>query len=215
MGLSDFPPELLTKIFLQLSYGSLLSVTAVCVQWNAIVTDDPALRVQMFKKLSKVYVEPGCDEPIREGYFCDSSIPGAGEPIRLHPAVQMASCNMGSDEPSVFFISEGSFPRLKNLAIADDFISIPVITMLKIEIEIPDTPYHGGFKFKVKNSKGVKLTDFFTELKRELTREVLTQQMGFMTRGELLGNWVLYKGLVKIVKTGLGCSAELSVGRFT
>lgn len=58
-SLNDFPPELLTRIFLQLSYKSLLSVLAVSVLWNALVTEDPALSVQMFKKRSTVYAEPG------------------------------------------------------------------------------------------------------------------------------------------------------------
>jgi hypothetical protein len=49
----------LAKIFLQLSYKSLLRVLAVSVQWNAIVSKDPALSVQMFKRLSTVYVETG------------------------------------------------------------------------------------------------------------------------------------------------------------
>jgi hypothetical protein len=34
-------------------------VLAVSVQWNAIVSKDPALSVQMFKRLSTVYVETG------------------------------------------------------------------------------------------------------------------------------------------------------------
>ncbi|KAJ7464558.1 hypothetical protein FB451DRAFT_1179680 [Mycena latifolia] len=37
MSLGDFSPELLAKIFLNLSYKSLLSVMAVSVKWNAIV----------------------------------------------------------------------------------------------------------------------------------------------------------------------------------
>lgn len=55
----DFPPELLTKIFLNLAYKSLLRVMAVCVRWNAIVAQDPSLAVHMFKKCTQVYVEPG------------------------------------------------------------------------------------------------------------------------------------------------------------
>jgi hypothetical protein len=49
----------LSKIFRHLSYESLLSVQAVCVQWHAIVGEDPELGVQMFKRMSKVYVGPG------------------------------------------------------------------------------------------------------------------------------------------------------------
>jgi hypothetical protein len=60
-GLNDFSPEVLTRIFLHLPYSSLLSVSAVSVQWKAIVAKDPSLSVQIFKKRTKVYVEPGAE----------------------------------------------------------------------------------------------------------------------------------------------------------
>ncbi|KAJ7763589.1 hypothetical protein DFH07DRAFT_770770 [Mycena maculata] len=49
-------------IFLHLSHKALLSVLAVCFQWNTIIIKDPTLSIQMFKKSTKVYVEPGCHE---------------------------------------------------------------------------------------------------------------------------------------------------------
>ncbi|KAJ7763588.1 hypothetical protein DFH07DRAFT_812536, partial [Mycena maculata] len=58
MSLNHFPLKLLVKIFFHLPYTSLLSVLAVCVKWNVIVAEDPALGVLMFKKLSKVSVGP-------------------------------------------------------------------------------------------------------------------------------------------------------------
>jgi hypothetical protein len=60
-SLEDFPPEILARIFLNLSYKSLLSVLVVCAQWHEIVTQDPALSVQMFRRASRVYVEPGAE----------------------------------------------------------------------------------------------------------------------------------------------------------
>jgi hypothetical protein len=67
-SLKAFAPELLTRIFLQLSYKSILRVEAVCVEWKAIVSKHPELKVQMFKKLSKEFVEPGARSPCIGGY---------------------------------------------------------------------------------------------------------------------------------------------------
>ncbi|KAJ7509759.1 hypothetical protein B0H11DRAFT_2184278 [Mycena galericulata] len=211
MGLSDFPLELLTKIFLHVSYKSLLSVMAVCVQWNAIVTDDPSLSVQMFRKLSKVYVEPGCHERMR-GRRSDSSAAEGAEPIRLHPAVQKASYVMGADVSSVkFYTGDRNRPFLDGLAIANDFISIPVVTM--VTIQIPDRGFApNAFKVKVKNSKGVKIIDIFTRLQIESNRRIMTERYGVMTRAEFLGDHLHYEGLSAVVRTGLGCSAELYLG---
>jgi hypothetical protein len=72
----------LTKIFRLLSYESLLVVQAVCVQWHAIVGDDPELGVHMFKRMSKVYVEPGAIITLSvQAQFCLVLIHGwAGSP---------------------------------------------------------------------------------------------------------------------------------------
>ncbi|KAJ7509757.1 hypothetical protein B0H11DRAFT_1257465 [Mycena galericulata] len=189
MCLNDFPPELLAKIFLQLSYRSLLSVVAVSVQWNSIVTDDPALGVQMFKKGSEVYVEPGCHERM-QWFHPDPAAAEAAEPIRLPPAVQKASYTMGNDIASVyyynmpdFFENPGAFmkedavsrrqiprnfPKLTELAIANDLISIPAVTMIMIQVQVP-VPMRptDTFTIEVKNDKGVRLIDLFTGLQTE------------------------------------------------
>ncbi|KAJ7124409.1 hypothetical protein C8R44DRAFT_852276 [Mycena epipterygia] len=79
----DFPPELLAKIFLKLSYTSLLSVMTVSAQWHAIVREDPALAVQMFKR-----------------------------PSTLHPAVQIASYVMGEPLDCVYFYNDRELSSL-------------------------------------------------------------------------------------------------------
>ncbi|KAJ7108840.1 hypothetical protein C8R43DRAFT_1043613 [Mycena crocata] len=163
MGLDDFPPELLTRIFLQLSFKSLLCVLAVSAQWNAIVAEDPALKVHMFKSLSKEYVEEGSSEPCIAHSTPRNEIPGA-DPIRLHPALQTASYLLGQSANSVsFYTNSDDWPRLNKLAIANDFISIPVVTMVKITIP-QRTVSPNGFKIKVKNGKGVRLVDVFAAL---------------------------------------------------
>ncbi|KAJ7763605.1 hypothetical protein DFH07DRAFT_770781 [Mycena maculata] len=196
-----------TTIAKMLSYKSLLSVIAVSVQWNAIVTDDPALGVQMFKKLSKVYVEAGCDEPILGVHAVTGLVADAVEPFRVR--IYLVGIRRGL---YVYWAREA-----RQTCHRDDFISIPVVTMFKIQVpDIPVHPGHGftpnGFKFKVTNSKGVKLNDLFTALHAELGHEVLTAQCGFMLRSELIGYTPYYKGLINVVRKGLGCSAELCAG---
>ncbi|KAF8201086.1 hypothetical protein K438DRAFT_635512 [Mycena galopus ATCC 62051] len=214
MSLREFPPELLTRLFLHLSYKSLLRVQAVCVQWNAIVAKDPQLSVQMFKKLSTVYVEPGCSKPS----FQHESGPGTyapnSEPVRLHPALNEASYYMGNDLKSVTFYtgSNRDYPQLFNLAIANDFISIPVVTMVKVAVPRRGLNTVGGFKFKIKNPKGIKLTDVFAAMhKNSNIRDVLTSE-GIMARAEALGNHRYYEGFQTVARTGLGISAELWMG---
>ncbi|KAJ7656466.1 hypothetical protein DFH06DRAFT_471848 [Mycena polygramma] len=165
MGLNDFPPELLTRIFLQLSYKSLLSVLAVSARWNAIVATDTALGVQLFKRLSTVYVEPGSDEPWIRGSFSSSCAAASPEPIRMHPALFEISYAMGSGRPSFFtgkaltpddggffvpidFMKNVHEVQLSSLAIANDFISIPVVT--KAKLLIPD----GSVSRRINNQSG-------------------------------------------------------------
>ncbi|KAJ7020600.1 hypothetical protein C8F04DRAFT_1196439 [Mycena alexandri] len=102
MGVNDFPPELLTSILLNLPYKSLLSLQAVCVQWKAIVVADPALSVRPFKKPSKVYVEPGLPAGGLKAYISyglryEEHTSPESEPVRLHPAIQEASFDIGDD----------------------------------------------------------------------------------------------------------------------
>ncbi|KAF7356261.1 hypothetical protein MVEN_00957600 [Mycena venus] len=209
MSLKEFPTELLTRIFLHLSYKSLLRVEAVCVQWKSIVAKDPELSVQMFKKISQVYVEPGSNEPsfrFESGCYAAKS-----EPVRLHPALNQASYYMGNDLESVNFYLGNDNPnwtQLCKLAIASDFISIPVVTMATLVL--PDRIF--GFKIKVKNAKGVRLTDVFVAMHKESNVPVMTRDYGMMTRAEALGDHRYYEGLQNVARQGLGLSAEMFLG---
>ncbi|KAJ7464538.1 hypothetical protein FB451DRAFT_440910 [Mycena latifolia] len=204
MAISDFSTEVLTRIFLELSYKSLLSVLAVSVQWNTIVVKDPALRVQMFKKRSTVYVEPGCREPAKAGLGLNSSF---AEPTRLHPAVQQASCTIGDGVEAVSFYTGGEWddnPKLAKLAIANDFLSIPAVTVLKIELA-------PNFNVTAKNAKGVKVVDLFTAIEKEASRKVKTRR-GSMERYEMLGDHRFYEGLSTLIRIGQELRAQACLG---
>ncbi|KAJ7343392.1 hypothetical protein DFH08DRAFT_1081574 [Mycena albidolilacea] len=135
---TDFPPELLPRIFLQLSYISSLRAEAVCVQWNAIVAQDPELSVQMFKKRSKLYVKSAnLDSPSTE---CKAIT------VQLHPGMNELSYIMGEE-----------------LALADEFLSIPVVIMTKLVVTGPGLSY----KIKVINPKGIKPMDVFVAMEKD------------------------------------------------
>ncbi|KAJ6534583.1 hypothetical protein DFH09DRAFT_1369714, partial [Mycena vulgaris] len=195
-GISDFSSEVLTRIFLKLSYKSLLSLLAVSVQWNTIINKDRALRVQMFKKRSKVYVKPGCRDPADarlKSAFADRTRARFMPCLRLHPAVQVVSYMLGEDLQSVcFYIGQGDDPpELAKLAIANDFISIPAVTTLNIEIT-------QNFNVVVKNNKGVRLVDVFTAMERESTRKIKTRRR-MVERYELLGNHRFFEGFTNLI----------------
>ncbi|KAJ7892800.1 hypothetical protein B0H14DRAFT_2685749 [Mycena olivaceomarginata] len=211
MSLSDFPPEVLTKIFRLLSYESLLAVQAVCVQWHAIVGDDPELGVHMFKRMSKVYVEPGSPEPFSQSHK-EATLADGTEPVRLHPAVQAASYVFGDPVSSVRFgVGRENPPKLVDLSIANDFISIPVVTMLTVN------PMISTLKTKVKNAKGIRVIDLFNALEAEYAKRPTTSIYGTMTRSELICSATIngehylptYCGLEKVTRAGLALCAEM------
>ncbi|KAJ7656465.1 hypothetical protein DFH06DRAFT_471842 [Mycena polygramma] len=260
MGLTDFSPEVLTRIFLHLPYHSLLSVSAVCVQWNAIVAKDPGLSVQMFKKLSKVYVEPGCGEtekgpwatrvnifdiaeealqrdtkythfkltmPTEDGdriksawvqahgnvvaataLLADSKWkprPAPGR-IRIHPAIESASYLFGRGLDSVeFFGKEDTNFKLVDLAIANDFISIPAVTTATLDVG-PTC-----FTVKVKNSKGITLADLFGAMDKEANVKVKRGRQS-ISNAELLGDHLFYEGFNNLMRVGSSLSAEMHLG---
>jgi len=141
------------------------------------------------------------------------------ESAQLHPAVQMISYYMGDDVSDADFLFSGR--KLVRLKIANDFISMPTVTMATIQV--PDKPRgaRNGFKVKVKNSKGVKLIDLFRGIAEESSREVcgggpeIEARRLFgetITRTTLLGDHRYYEGMSGAMRTGLGLSAEVRLG---
>ncbi|KAJ7022101.1 hypothetical protein C8F04DRAFT_1194828 [Mycena alexandri] len=97
MGLNDFPPELLTSILLNLPYKSLLSLQAVCVQWKAIVVADPASVSSRLRNPVRCLPAGGLKAYISYGLRYEEHTSPESEPVRLHPAIQEASFDIGDD----------------------------------------------------------------------------------------------------------------------
>ncbi|KAJ7289186.1 hypothetical protein C8J57DRAFT_1459250 [Mycena rebaudengoi] len=129
----------------------------------------------------------------------------------LHPAVQHASYFLGDSVKEVAFynINRGTKVELINLAIANDFALIPVVTMITIRSQQP--VWGIDLKAKVKNGKGVKVIDVFTALEKESNRRVVTGY-GVTTRAERCGDHRHYEGLRTLIRSGLGLKTDLYLG---
>ncbi|KAJ7060179.1 hypothetical protein C8F01DRAFT_1253510 [Mycena amicta] len=133
---NDLPPEMLSRIFLQLPYTALLKVQRVCKRWNAIVGEDPALAVQLFKKKSSEYVDAGDGQSA--SWPLKKTIAESSQEVRIHPAAQIVWYS-GAMELEDIRISPktepnwlDTWPRLVDLSIANDFIAIPSVTAVHV-----------------------------------------------------------------------------------
>jgi hypothetical protein len=89
----------------------------------------------------------------------------SNKPFQIHPALNEASYVMGEHVERVYFFKMSSQPQLIALAIANDFISIPVVTLAKLVVpERVVSP--NGFKIKVTNGKGIRLRDVFAAMEK-------------------------------------------------
>ncbi|KAJ6461086.1 hypothetical protein C8R45DRAFT_1029143, partial [Mycena sanguinolenta] len=196
----DFPTELIAKVLCNLPYRSLLAVLGVSKRFNSIVTEDPDLSVQLFKKSSKVFVEPG-DLDDKPKYHRDTPTKGS-DSVRLHPALPSVSYLLGNSvEEALFFIGDEE-ARLVDLPIANDFMSIPVVTLMHINV-------HDSFDVVVESPEGVRLGDFFRALATE-SSVTIDDDSGFLaeefgeepTRATLLGDHRFYEGISYLTKKG-------------
>ncbi|KAJ7066246.1 hypothetical protein C8F01DRAFT_697068 [Mycena amicta] len=220
---ADFPPELLVKIFIHLPYFSLLRLLRVCKLWNTIVTDDPELGVLLFKRMSTSTVPVGLNnakEPGEEYVTIDMS--PASEPVEFHPCFHHATYSVGGNLSRVIFYeplgilpTEGKHVSLTDTKIADDFITIPVVTMLKLKIPgqfSPDGLSIFSTTVKIKNAKGVRVMDLWKTLVEKFDYSVnLNLPTGNvkMHRGGFLSDFDHYAGFAKVTRNGLALSAEL------
>ncbi|KAF7323292.1 RBR-type E3 ubiquitin transferase [Mycena chlorophos] len=157
--LDNFPPELLAKILINLPYLSLLETMRVSKLFYAVITQDPILAIQTFKKASKTFIDPTSEY--------DHSL-DTPEPVRLHPAFKKIHYRLGHgvDEVILEYTHATPQPRLWDLNIANDLVSIPAVT--KMEVRVRDHNWSGeGFKVVTKNPKGVRLIDLFDAYVRE------------------------------------------------
>ncbi|KAJ7656463.1 hypothetical protein DFH06DRAFT_1132391 [Mycena polygramma] len=223
-------------------------LSAVSVQWNAIVAKDPALSVQMFKKHSKVYVEPGCVETKKSSWGANIA-DIIEENLHSDPKYMLFKLTMPQEDPhriksawlqakenvvaatalladpkwkprpapakirrlvqirrrtrqrAVLLQGDITF-KLVDLAIANDFMSIPAVTTATLDVG------PNGFTVKVKNSKGITLIDFFRAIDKEANVKV-KRGRHTVTKGEFLGAHSFYEGLSNLMRIGSGLSAAI------
>ncbi|KAJ7631373.1 hypothetical protein DFH06DRAFT_1303819 [Mycena polygramma] len=126
--------------------------------------------------------------------------------IRIHPAINSASYRFGDGLDSVQFFCKGDTTfKLVDLAIANDFLSIPAVTTATLDVG------PNGFTVKVKNSKGITLIDFFRAIDKEAKVKV-KRGRHTVTKGELLGDHSFYEGLSNLMRIGSGLSAAMYLG---
>ncbi|KAF7310252.1 RBR-type E3 ubiquitin transferase [Mycena indigotica] len=171
MSLSPFdalPPELLARIFLQLPHPALLALLRVCKRFREVVTHDPALMVQRFRRPSAVFIDPlnRVDyDAIWEGYRI--------EPVKLHPALCRVRYRLG-DPPASLRLPDSSPAAagctdstrsmlLLEHGIAAELIAIPSVTELHARVVLA-APGPAALEFTVCNADGVRLADFFGAL---------------------------------------------------
>ncbi|KAJ7054671.1 hypothetical protein C8F01DRAFT_1088795 [Mycena amicta] len=164
---NDLPPEMLSRIFLQLPYTALLKVQRVCKRWNAIVGEDPALAVQLFKKKSSerwAIGELAAEEDDR------TEVP-VHEIEEIHPAAQIVCVlgRHGSPKPEPNNDSD-TWPCLVDLSIANDFIAIPSVTTVHVKSELSSSGPESDIK--ITNKDGVRVVDVFEATVKEAMKTV-------------------------------------------
>ncbi|KAJ7149745.1 hypothetical protein C8R43DRAFT_1128229 [Mycena crocata] len=171
----SFAPETLARIFSQLSYQSLLAVLAVSKQWSNIVTNDPALSVRCSSDLARSMLN------------------------QLHPALNQASYMLGDELAEVtFYIDGDNHPKLVDLAIANDLISIHAVKTFTIPTFRIGTTAVQIFLLsflppalllsKSKTARASRCIHVFAEMEKETNRKIRTARHGMATQRDLLGN---------------------------
>nr|GAT52398.1 predicted protein [Mycena chlorophos] len=209
---ADLPPKIIVKVLLKLPYPSLLVVQQLSRKFRDIIQQDPQLEVSLFKKMSKVYVEPVDNSKLRGGILRIDE--ANSEPVRLHPALPIVDyvLMLPADSAVLWNKRTSTEIRLLDLAISNDFISIPVVTLLKIHVHDPslDTGYmmpgeDVSFNVVVKNPKGVRLGDFFRKL--DAASNIKVDDL--FRRGMLFGDQVHYDGLHEMKRKGLSLTGRI------
>ncbi|KAF7337857.1 RBR-type E3 ubiquitin transferase [Mycena venus] len=203
----DFPPELLGRVLVGLSYQDLLSSLAVSHKWKTIIEHDPALQVEMFKKASEEYVEPGDGSPGND----HDMVPGS-EKIRMHPALSEISFVFKCDPvDDAFLFNYLSKIPLSASVIANDLATIPAVHTLTIQIKETTMEQVLSFNVEVENDSGVTLTDIFSKLKDVAATQIETLEgpmpMACALESECL--YSAYNGFGEIKRTGTTLSVLL------
>ncbi|TFK39919.1 hypothetical protein BDQ12DRAFT_681465 [Crucibulum laeve] len=169
----EIPTEMLTQVFMHLSYSGLLAASSVCTLWKQIIQTDPLLSTLLFKrkKLSALDKKLCTGSSVLDGVRVNLC-----SPVRLHPAISRVSYHMGEGLSTVgFFLQDGNrdFRPLASLPIAHDYISIPAVDTLHIEItpSVQTLQYvrkcWWSIDVPVLNPDGVTILDVFEAIVRQ------------------------------------------------
>ncbi|KAJ7066336.1 hypothetical protein C8F01DRAFT_1122963 [Mycena amicta] len=188
--INEFPPELLSKVFVGLPYYSLLDAQLVSKRWSAVINGDSELLKLLFKKRTKVFLEANTTTYDEAG-VCSAS----PEPVRLHPIVAHISFSIpGLRSLDDIYVDE---QPLSEVQAADDFVSIPTVTRFIIK--------EGAFKDVAKNKKGVRVRDVFEAMVKQY-------KSGHGCVDSDFESGVAFDGFTNLKRTGLQITTRTEFG---
>ncbi|KAJ6496012.1 hypothetical protein C8R45DRAFT_1211721 [Mycena sanguinolenta] len=167
-AICDYPPELLGKILRRLAYFDILRASLVCKFWNAVINEDPRIAESLHRMTCRVIAE----------HFDLGEWDESGEPVAVHPALQIMSYSMGEKiETAVIHRSMQAtldspngmlqFPII-DLTIANDFATRPTVTQIFVKTARDfRANLTGPFWAKATNARGVTVLDVVQAVVRE------------------------------------------------
>ncbi|KAJ7066328.1 hypothetical protein C8F01DRAFT_697989 [Mycena amicta] len=155
--INEFPSELLSKIFIDLPYRSLLAVQRVSKRWRAVVNADSELLKLLFKKRTQVFLASNTTRH-EEGVHGLLIYSPSTEPVRLHPIVRHISLSIPGLRSLDDIHVSPDYPLLAIQA-SFDYISIPTVTRFIIK--------EGLSKELAENKRGVRVRDVFEAMVKQ------------------------------------------------
>ncbi|KAF7307914.1 hypothetical protein MKEN_01152200 [Mycena kentingensis (nom. inval.)] len=224
--INEVPPELLARIFVHLPYTPLLKIQRVCKRWNAVVKEDPALSLLLFKNKSG---KQSASWPRKQAVI------GAEPTARIHPAAQIALYSIGSSpkdikfkikslkspegQPGYDYSDYDDWPSLANLSVANDFFVYPCDESLDEDLDSEDSdgsPTWGDYEplrrpIKVVNKDGVRVADVFKAISKAAKKPLYDSEMSCMAEylGETNNN--MFDGFNNIYHDGETLSMYLKL----
>ncbi|KAJ7180999.1 hypothetical protein C8R46DRAFT_1028360 [Mycena filopes] len=214
----DFPPEIMSGIFLGLPYRDLLRISGVSKKWKNIIEADPAICVQRFKKASQTDVEPG------DGTTTEALEVGSDK-IRMHPVLKRISFVLGDDLSDARLYTGSGLDDcpLAATAVAHDLASIPAVEKFVIVFEMSNYMFDYSLsglphrqtslwsKVDVLNPNGVRIVDIFTMLSNASRRMIPTDD-GPLLLCEAVEGHIFYEGFGCLRRMGATLSASIDLG---
>ncbi|KAJ7066205.1 hypothetical protein C8F01DRAFT_1122604 [Mycena amicta] len=153
----DFPPELLTRILLQVPYWDLVRVVPLVSKlWKYTIDTDPALRIRTFKKAGDMYGDIGLE----------ANLSAQSESLTLHPLFAIVSYVVGDDVTEIQIYPKPEGDRdpvpLSSFSAANDFATIPFVHTLTMKLE--SDWGDDNFTIDIENPDGITVLDVFLGL---------------------------------------------------